>query len=137
MTGILEVAEVWSIGLPELGPAQPQLVFIIQDSGLSFYIIRCYKGILKCVCFKFCILQRIYKTRKFLVCPETFGFKLLVLFLVLVLVPLSPNFIFLILFRYSFGSNLGLPGFVPVPGNLLSFVAKLSHAPAPAGLSWY
>ena len=26
MAGILEVAEVWSSGLAELGPAQPQLV---------------------------------------------------------------------------------------------------------------
>ena len=30
MAGILEVAEVWSSGLAELGPAQPQLVFVIS-----------------------------------------------------------------------------------------------------------
>ena len=53
----------------------------VYTFGLSLYIIKCQKGIFECVCFIFCILQRVYRTRKFLVCPETFGLKLLVSFL--------------------------------------------------------
>ena len=60
------------------------------------------------------------ETSKFLVGPETFGLKLLVSFLVSV--PVFPNFNFLVSFWYPFWSYLGLPGFVLVPGNLLSFV---------------
>ena len=33
MAGILEVAEVWSSGLAELGPAQPQLVTLFFGDG--------------------------------------------------------------------------------------------------------
>ena len=43
------------------------------------------------------------ETRKFLVGPETFGLKLLVSFLVSVLVPVSPNFNFLVSFFTRFG----------------------------------
>ena len=70
------------------------------------YIIKCQKWIFECVCFVFCILQRVYRTRKFLVCPETFGLNLLVSFLVSVSVPISPNFKFLVLFRYPFSKIL-------------------------------
>ena len=70
--------------------------------GFSLYIIRCQKGIFECVCVIFCILLWVYRTRKFLVCPKTFGLKLLVLFLVLVSVPVSPNFNFLVSFQFSF-----------------------------------
>ena len=41
-------------------------------------------------------------TKKFLVGLKTFGLKLLVSFLVLVSVPVSPNLNFLVSFRYPF-----------------------------------
>ena len=47
--------------------------------------------------------------RKFLVGPETFGLKLLVSFLVLVLVPVSPNFNILVSFQYPFWKILDFP----------------------------
>ena len=70
--------------------------------GLSLYIIKCQKGIFECVCFIFSILQRVFRTRKFLVYPVSFGPKFLVSFLVSVSVPVSPNFNFLVSFRYPF-----------------------------------
>ena len=70
--------------------------------GLSFYIINGQKGIFECVCYIFCILQRVYKTRKFLVCPETFGLKLLVSFLVSFRYPFWRILDFLVSFRYPF-----------------------------------
>ena len=70
--------------------------------GISLYIIKCQKGIFECICFIFSILQRVFRTRKFLVCPVTFGLKFLVSILVSVSVPISQNFNFLVSFRYPF-----------------------------------
>ena len=50
----------------------------------------------------FCVLQRVYKTRKFLVCPETFGLKLPVSFLVSFRYPFWRILDFLVSFRYPF-----------------------------------
>ena len=93
-------------------------------------MIQMSKRNFSCVCFTFWIYQRIQKTRKFLVGPETFGLMLLVSFLVLVSVPVSQNLNFLVLFRYPLWSYLRLPGFVPVPGTPLSFVPQ-SQQPLP------
>ena len=57
------------------------------------------------------------ENHKFMAGPETFGLKLLVL------VSVSQNLNFLVSFWYPLWSYLGLPGFVLVPGNLLSFVS--------------
>ena len=70
--------------------------------GLNFYITKGQKGIFDCVCYIFWVLQRVYKTRKFLVCPETFGLKLLVSFLVSFRYPFWKILDFLVSFRYPF-----------------------------------
>ena len=58
----------------------------------------------------------------FLVYPEIFSLKLLVWFLGSVSIPVFQNLKFLVSFWYPFWSYLGLPGFVPVPGNPILFV---------------
>ena len=70
--------------------------------GISLYIIKCQKVIFEYGCFIFSILQRAFRPRNFLVCPVTFGLKFLVLFFVSDSVPVSPNFNFLVSFRYPF-----------------------------------
>lgn len=60
------------------------------------------KFIFECVYYIFCILKRAWKTRKFLICPETFGLKLLVSFLVSFRYPLWRILDFLVSFRYPF-----------------------------------
>ena len=69
---------------------------------LFFWPHLLQKGIFECVCYIFCVLQRVYKTRKFLVCPETFGLKLLVSFLVSFRYPFWKILDFLVSFRYPF-----------------------------------
>ena len=78
------------------------------------------------------ILQSAYNSenQKFLADPETFGLKLLVS------VPVSQNLNFLVSFWYPLWSNLGLPGFVPVPektfGLFLSYYSVSKNHPFPS-----
>ena len=79
-----------------------QFSVFLAAFGLSVYVVKGQKVIFECVYYIFFILQRVWKTRKFLICPETFGLKLLVSFLVSFRYPFWKILDFLVSFRYPF-----------------------------------
>ena len=74
---------------------------IFFDFGLSFCILKHQKGIFSCVCFIFCVLQRIQKTKELPGWPPDFR-------------PEVTGFILCLGFSSCF-SKFELPGFVLVP----------------------
>ena len=98
---------------------KPTLVFaLVQRLGLGPSWTKCEKGIFKSISSIFSF-YRVFRK------PETFSIKLLISFLVSDSIPVSTNFYFLVSFWYPFLSYLGLPCYVPVPGNLLSLFPYL------------